>query len=115
MKNIGLLVLVLFLSACSSVPPYQEFGFGGGYKDKEISSGIFELYYAGNAFASVDGVRQAWHKRATELCTPLPYKADFTFDGKQHYDMYTGVSFMPIGMSFPEVIGVVTCQSSESS
>ncbi|BDX05166.1 membrane lipoprotein lipid attachment site-containing protein [Planctobacterium marinum] len=114
-KLISVFCALAMLTGCSSVPPYQEFGFGGGYKEKEISDGEFELYYAGNGFATVDGVRKVWHQRASELCQGKPYKHEFSFDGKKSYNIYSGVSYFPVSVDFPEVIGVVKCNLKDSS
>lgn len=111
---IGLMFLSQLLSGCSAIPPYQEAGFGGGYKEKGISNGVYELYYGGNGFATLDGVRAAWHRRAGDLCMGGKYKHEFTFDGKKSYGntFYTGGAFVPISFNFPEIIGIVACEES---
>lgn len=110
-KHLTFISVSILVSACSSVPPDQEFGFGGGYKDKEVSHGVYELYYAGNGFATLEGVKEAWHRRASQLCGGDKYEHEFSFDGTKNYDIYSGVSFMPVTMGFPEVIGIVRCSS----
>lgn len=111
---IGCIFISNSLSGCSAIPPYQKAGFGGGYKEKEISNGVYELYYGGNGFATLDGVRTVWHRRAGELCKGGKYKHEFTFDGKNSYGntFYTGGVFVPVSFNFPEIIGIVACDES---
>ena len=114
-KLICTIAILFTLAGCSSVPPYQELGFGGGYKNEEISPGVWELYYGGNGFATIEGVREAWHRRAADLCDDPNYEYEITFDGEKYYESYASGTYVPIGMNFPEVIGVVRCNGAEDS
>lgn len=104
---------LLFLSACSSIPPYQELTFGGGWTDEKLSEGKYSLEYSGNGFASIEGVRQMWHKRAGELCGG-EYEYEYSYDGEKAYDSYAAGP-MPITFNFPTVIGMVNCIEKESA
>ncbi len=54
------------LSACTS---YQQSGFTGGYEEKQIEPGVYDLYFYFNGPSALfaDNTK-SWHKRAAELC-----------------------------------------------
>jgi len=100
--------LCCVISACSSIPPYQELTFGGGYEDTALSDNKYEVKYFGNGFASIEGVRQMWHRRSSELCKGKTYMHNFSYNGDKEYDIHVATS-LPVTYDFPTVIGIITC------
>lgn len=99
---------------CGASTPYKKFGFGGGYKEKEISEGVYELYYAGNGFSTLEEIRELWLLRAADTCEGSAYEYRITSGGKNSYDVYAGAA-IPMTVKFPEVEGIVRCKAVEDS
>lgn len=78
MKYKSKIVLVLVVCALSACTSYQKSGFTGGYKEKEIAPGEYDLYFYFNGPSALfaDNTKN-WHRRAAELCGG-PDKYDVT-------------------------------------
>ncbi|GHD14231.1 hypothetical protein GCM10007052_17740 [Halioglobus japonicus] len=101
---------VLALAACSATPPYQDLssGFGGGYEDEKLGEGKYKITAAGNGFATNEGVRELWHRRATDLCGSGEYDYQFSYDGDKPSTSHA--TAVPMTFDFPTVVGIATCK-----
>jgi len=83
MKYKSKVITVLVACALSACTSYQPSSFTGGYEEKEIAPGEYDLYFYFNGPAALfaDNTKN-WHKRAAELCGG-PDKYDVTEEPKQ--------------------------------
>ena len=109
MNKIFCALVVLILTGCATA--YQPKGLTGGYKDKEISPGKFEVYFLGNGVTSFEKVTEYWHKRAGELCQGKKYTYEYTDTKSLNSStvIASAGTFVPISMSYPQLLGVVEC------
>lgn len=103
------------LAGCAT--PYQRMGFSGGYRDSEVSRGVYRIEVRGNAFTSVDTLEDYFHRRASAICRPHTYEWSFdsgtergpsTFIANPGPGRSTVVTEQP-GLMKGWVTGVVTC------
>ncbi len=92
------------LIGCSSAP-YQKFGYGGGYKEKKLEDGKYDLYSAGNGFSKKESVLENWHRRAKELC-PNGYVVESSEEGV--VESYGGLPALTVKNTV--VTGIISCK-----
>lgn len=66
MRLMGAVLVALVATGC--VTPYQRVGLRGGYRDMEVSPGIYNITVNGNAFTSLETLEEHFHRRAKEIC-----------------------------------------------
>lgn len=67
------MVLVVVLGCGGCATPYQQMGFRGGYRDRQLSEGRFFVEVRVNAYASSGTALEYLHRRARDLCTAAGY------------------------------------------
>lgn len=108
-KRLSKFAWVLLLTGCATA--YQPMGPTGGYKDREIGPGKYELFFLGNGLTSADQVEKYWHQRAAELCKN-GYKHSYA--GSREYTVHStastgGVMTIPIVVNTPQLLGIIEC------
>jgi hypothetical protein len=113
-----MLITFLAISGCARMvaweTPYDKesaWDKVGGYSDKQIGEGEFELTYKGNSVTSIEKIDQYWHRRAEELC-----KGEYTFEKSNNMTnkdsaVMAGSTYTPVSLSIPVVAGTVTCKT----
>ncbi|CAI3801875.1 CC0125/CC1285 family lipoprotein [Rheinheimera sp. MM224] len=113
-----MLLTFLAISGCARMvaweTPYDKesaWDKVGGYSDKQIGEGKFELTYKGNSVTSIEKIDQYWHRRAKELCN-----GEYTFEKNNNMTnkdsaVMAGSTYTPISLSIPVVAGIVTCKT----
>jgi len=99
----------LLLTACATA--YQPFGPTGGYKERELEPGKYELYFLGNGLTSAQEVERYWHKRAAELCKSgykHSYSDEKTFTARNYVPAAGAI--VPIAVSTPQLLGIIECK-----
>ncbi len=108
MKYVYLLIATMLLCSCAT--GYHPYTWNGGYKDKELEPGSYEIYFVGNGPTSIEDVTKFWHQRANELC---PSGYDYTYyDNKNKTNQIwvpAGAVAVPIFVSYPEITGIARC------
>ena len=99
-------LVFLLLTACAT--PYQPDGYKGGYKDYEVQTGIYYVYYRGNAYTSKADVVNFWHTRAAEICGGKDrYKI---VDQESGYkSSVSGTATLIRTLNKPEAEGYISC------
>jgi len=98
-----------FLTACVTTP-YQQAGFfssTGGYKDKQITDGVYFIKSKVNANTKPQVSLDYWHRRASELCGHSKYKAKVStsFDTNVNPGPYSSTN------QWPTASGKVFCNT----
>jgi hypothetical protein len=62
---------LLTMAGCATA--YQPLSFSGGYTDRALSAGQYEVAFYGNGYTRSDDVLELFHRRASELCNGEPY------------------------------------------
>jgi len=66
-RKVAIILSLFVLTSCAT--PYQKAGFMGGYEEKQIASGEYELYFYYNIYGMIfQNNLKNWEKRASELC-----------------------------------------------
>lgn len=82
-------VSVVALSLLGCATPYQKASLlnlsGGGYTDRQLEPGLYEIEFSGTPATPLATVEAYWHQRAKELCGSADYeheaKAEQVSDG----------------------------------
>lgn len=61
----------LLLAACTT--PYQRHGLAGGYSEKKLDTGIYQVAFSGNGYTSRDTVYRSWLYRCAEITVQQGY------------------------------------------
>lgn len=111
MKYCFLVAMAGVIAGCAT--PYQPSGFTGGYKDKELSAGKYEVYYLGNGVTSLETVTEYWHRRASELCQGKKYQYQYgdSTSVTNETVVAAGSGFVPVSVSYPQLSGTIECQA----
>lgn len=106
-------LMVVTLASCAT--PYQKMGLTGGFSEKEVDSGQYELYYLGNGATSWEQVEVYWHRRASELCAG-GYTHIYTDTDSKTSETWVsaGGVYVPVTATYPQVSGVVTCTKTDA-
>lgn len=99
-------MIPLVMSGCTT--GYESYGLTGGYQDKEISPGKYEVYFLGNGITTDETVSKFWHLRAKELCGG-EYVYEYTDENIQQYTIHTGAA--PLNLTYPQILGIVQCKN----
>lgn len=67
----GLAAVLMSAQGCAT--SYQSEGLTGGYSEREISSGHWQILYAANAYTTYETVQAYWLFRAAELTLAKGY------------------------------------------
>ncbi|MDX2321302.1 MAG: hypothetical protein QNK26_12000 [Moritella sp.] len=113
MELFRIIPVVMSLTMAGCTTDYEAYGSTGGYKDKEISAGKYEVYFLGNGITSDETVSKFWHLRAKELCGG-EYIYEYTDTNIQDYTIHAGAA-PPLNLSYPQVSGVVECKNRKQS
>jgi len=92
---------LLFLAGCTTTYGPPSFISGtGGYTDKMISPGVFEIESLVNVPSGPAKAAEYWHMRAKELCEGSPYEHNMklTIKGVYRPTTYTGDYYWPIAV-----------------
>ena len=107
----------LFFLTFGCATRYEPYGGWGGYKDKEISSGVHEISFLGNGATSFEKVKEFWHRRASDLC--INGYVVKSLNNKISSTTTTGAMIrtaaIPISISYPQLQGVVECKDSKNN
>lgn len=86
-------------------------GASGGYQDRQIEPGVYEVFFSGNGGVTQEQGEQYWHRRARELCGGA-YDHTFEGSGKEAFSMMLPVGglMVPVSGTHPKIRGTVRCK-----
>lgn len=88
MKNIILfLLLPIFLLGCAS--SYKKNGFSGGYSEIQLDKNIYQVYFRGNGFTSIERAEDFAMLRSAELTLEKGYKYFLVYNSKNSSHRFT--------------------------
>lgn len=106
-------MFALLLTGCPTTPYQKDSmwnGVRGGYRDKQVAPGVYELRFTATSYTSTEQLIAHWRRRAAELCAPRGYSAQPAY--KNEMQMANMINGIPIMMSQPVVSGTVHCEDS---
>jgi hypothetical protein len=65
--------LLWLLSMAGCATAYQPLSFTGGYTDRPLATGQYEVAFYGNGYTHREDVLAHFDRRASELCNGEPY------------------------------------------
>lgn len=116
--------LLIYLSGC--VTPYQRQGFAGGYVDRKLGPGEYQIQVNGNGFTGQWTLEGHFHRRARELCTLEGFQSyesnvntkrvtePSTFRAEREYGGGFRVTEQP-GYTKTSLRGLVVCHSPKAA
>ena len=108
-KTLGLMAVVVLLSACNTTyGPASALGGTGGYTDKKVGENQFYIESLTNVSTGPEKALEYWHRRASELCGGRQYTPDVKLQ------VYRNANYAGLGMTsyhnWPLAVGTATCQ-----
>lgn len=101
----------LFLVGCATPTPYQKNGLLGGYKDKKVSDGVYEVEFQGNGYCTLELVKEYALRRAEELCGSPDFKHNIQSALEtEHGGTYAAGMIIPLSVQKPKARGTVWCK-----
>lgn len=91
MKKIVILLVSLILCYCST--PYQKSGLMGGFSEKKLEDGTYEVSFKGNGYTSKETVVKYMLYRCAELTDGEGYKYFEILSENKNTDSKTYTSF----------------------
>jgi hypothetical protein len=64
-KALAIALAAIVAAACTT--PYQKMGMTGGYEEKRLENGDWQIYFLGNGFTTPETVQTMWLYRCTLL------------------------------------------------
>ena len=99
------------LSGCATGYKEKNIWDGLGYEDKQVSEGIYEVSFLGNAYTDPEDVKKFWYRRASELCGHSNYKADMVLGNKLNTNYGGAYGEWTSHHEFPLAKGIVDCNA----
>jgi hypothetical protein len=106
---VGIIPVLVLLSACATGYQKKTMWDGLGYTDEKISDGVYRVTYLVNAKTPPQDALKYWHMRAKELCGSENYEHDAKLTSKNNRS-YNPAIYSYQDHYFPYVEGKVTCK-----